>query len=67
MFPSYQTVPLVNAPKEEPSSTPVPMMKKAAVAAMVGTAFVLGFAASGGAIEGGANLSVIYTPGGTQT
>ena len=57
MFPSYQTVPLANAPKEEPSSIPVPRMKKVAVAAMVGTAFVLGFSASGGALEGGANLS----------
>ena len=70
MFPSYQTVPLATppkAPKEEPSSTPVPMMKKVAVAAMVGTAFVLGFAASGGATEGGANSSVIYSPLGIKT
>ena len=67
MFPSYQTDPLAIVPKEEPSSIPVPMMKKIAVAAMVGTAFVLGFAASGGALEGGANLSVLDPPGGKQT
>ena len=67
MFPSYQTVPLANASKEESSSPPVPRMKKVAVAAMVGTAFVLGFSASGGALEGGANLSVLDPPGGTQT
>lgn len=42
MSPSYQTVPLVTPPKVEPSSTSVPMMKKVAVAAMVGTAFLAG-------------------------
>ena len=46
MFPSYQTVPLANvskanAPKDERSSTPVPRMKKVAVAAMVGVALVV--------------------------
>ena len=41
MFPSYQTVPLANAPKEERSSTPVPWMKKIAIAAMVGMALVV--------------------------
>jgi len=42
MPPSYQTVPLVTPPKDEPSSTSVPMMKKVAVAAMVGMALVGG-------------------------
>ena len=35
MFPSYQTVPLANAPKDERSSPPVPRTKKGAVAAMM--------------------------------
>ena len=43
MSPSYQTIPPANAPKDEPSSTLVPMMKKVAVAAMVGTALVVGY------------------------
>ena len=42
MSPSYQTVPLAAPPKVEPSSTSVSMMKKVAVAAMVGTAFLAG-------------------------
>jgi len=42
MPPSYQTIPLVTPPKDEPSSTSVPMMKKVAVAAMVGMALVGG-------------------------
>ena len=41
MFPSYKTVPLANTPKAERSSTPVPRMKKIAVAAMVGMALVV--------------------------
>ena len=40
---SYQTIPPANAPKEERSSTPVPMMKKVGIAAMVGTALVAGY------------------------
>ena len=49
MFPSYQTVPLANVPtkanvpKDERSSTPVMMMKKVAIVAMVGTALVAGY------------------------
>ena len=44
MSPSYQTIiPPANAPKEERSSTPVPMMKKVGIAAMVGTALVAGY------------------------
>jgi len=49
MSPSYQTVPpatnapKANAPKEERSSTPVPMMKKVGIVAMVGTALVVGY------------------------
>ena len=38
MSPSYETVPLATPSKDEPSSTPVPMLKKVAVAALVGTA-----------------------------
>mmetsp|Transcript_11981 Transcript_11981/g.13701 ORF Transcript_11981/g.13701 Transcript_11981/m.13701 type:complete len:224 (-) Transcript_11981:63-734(-) len=38
---SYQTIPPANAPKDEPSSTPVPMMKKIVIAAMVGTAVLV--------------------------
>ena len=47
MFPSYQTVPLANVPtkanvpKDERSSTPVPRMKKVAVAALFGMALVV--------------------------
>ena len=41
MSPSYQTIPPANAMKEEPSSTPVPMMKKIGIAAMVGTALLV--------------------------
>jgi len=40
MSPSYQTIPPANAPKDEPSSTPVPMMKQVVIAAMVGTAMI---------------------------
>ena len=43
MVPSYQTIPPANAPKDERSSTPVPMMKKVVIAAMVGTALVAGY------------------------
>ena len=43
MSPSYQTIPPANAPKDERSSTPVPMMKKVVIAAMVGTALVAGY------------------------
>ena len=44
MSPSYQTIiPPANAPKEERSSTPVPMMKKVGIAATVGTALVAGY------------------------
>ena len=46
MVPSYQTVPLANvpkanAPKDERSLTPVPRMKKVAVATLVGMALVV--------------------------
>ena len=42
MSTSYQTIPSANAPTDEPSSTPVPRMKKVAVAAMmVSMAFVV--------------------------
>ena len=45
MSPSYQTIPPANAPKDEQrSSTPVPMMQKVVIAAMmVGTALVAGY------------------------
>ena len=43
MSPSYQTIPPANVPKDEPSSTLVPMMKKIAIVAMVGTALVVGY------------------------
>mmetsp|Transcript_14126 Transcript_14126/g.16055 ORF Transcript_14126/g.16055 Transcript_14126/m.16055 type:complete len:154 (+) Transcript_14126:130-591(+) len=42
MSPSYQTVPLATPSKDEPSSTPVPMLKKIAVAAVVGAILVVG-------------------------
>ena len=53
MSPSYQTIPAANAPKanapkDEHSSTPVPMMKKVVIAAMVGTALVAGYSYSAG-------------------
>ena len=43
MFPSYQTVPLANVPTKAnaPKTTPVPRMKKVAVAALVGMALVV--------------------------
>ena len=59
MSPSYQTVPPANAPKEEPSSTPVPMMKKVAVVAMVGTALVVGY--SYGASTNPARIDIATT------
>ena len=40
MTPSYQHT-TTNNPKEEPSYTPVPMIKKVAIAAMVGTALLV--------------------------
>ena len=43
MSPSYQTIPPANAPKDDPSSTLVPMMKKIGIVAMVGTALVVGY------------------------
>mmetsp|Transcript_57869 Transcript_57869/g.62526 ORF Transcript_57869/g.62526 Transcript_57869/m.62526 type:complete len:154 (-) Transcript_57869:100-561(-) len=42
MSPSYQTVPLATPSKDEPSSTPVPMLKKVAVAAVVCAFLVVG-------------------------
>eukprot|EP00751_Fragilariopsis_kerguelensis_P018116 CAMPEP_0170843686 /NCGR_PEP_ID=MMETSP0734-20130129/6407_1 /TAXON_ID=186038 /ORGANISM="Fragilariopsis kerguelensis, Strain L26-C5" /LENGTH=126 /DNA_ID=CAMNT_0011211905 /DNA_START=206 /DNA_END=583 /DNA_ORIENTATION=- len=46
MSPSYETVPLATPSKDEPSSTPVPMLKKIAVAAVVGAALVVGYGSS---------------------
>ena len=65
MVPSYQTVPLANVPtkanvpKDERSSTPVTMMKKVAIAAMVGTALVVGY--SYGASTNPARINIATT------
>ena len=58
MSPSYQTIPPATS-KDEPSSTPVPMMKKVAVVAMVGTALVVGY--SYGASTNPARINIATT------
>ena len=62
MSPSYQTIiPPANAPKEERSSTPVPMMKKVGIAAMVGTALVAGYS-YGSSTNNPAMIDIATTP-----